>query len=283
MTEFLFAQSDYVYFGSGLALVLLAFGCFELVRAGQSLLPWSYLGYFALLQGLNAWLRLLLHAFGGQQTMVILCLIFTTASLGLLLEFARAGWQQLGHRGSSALACLGVAWVSNFRGPKGGGRPALVHALCSGVTGGVRGRRWCFGRQAHNRVGGLSPGRQCGPGGLRPDLWVWPPATPQLPVPPVEPGYLDGNHRSPCPDNSGYMRMAAIHPPVAVGTSVYPGGDGQIQSAGAPPPDLGHGPHHGDIAGFRLDVNPIPRQPGEAGNVDHQPALPAAVSILLEQ
>ena len=98
MTEFLFGQLDYAYFISGIALVLLALGCFMLVRANQRLLPWSWLGYFALLQGLNDWIRLLLHGFGVHQVTVMLCLTLTIVSFGLLLEFARAGWQDLKQR-----------------------------------------------------------------------------------------------------------------------------------------------------------------------------------------
>ncbi|MBM4289785.1 MAG: hypothetical protein FJ135_16875, partial [Deltaproteobacteria bacterium] len=98
MTEFFFGQLDYAYFASGLGLAFWALGCFMLLRAHQRLLPWRRLGYFALLQGLNDGIRLLLHAFGVHQATVVLCLALTATSFLLLLEFARAGWQELGHR-----------------------------------------------------------------------------------------------------------------------------------------------------------------------------------------
>ncbi len=142
MTEFLFGQLDYVYFCWGLALVLLAFKCFELVRAGRSLLPWSCLGYFALLQGLNEWIRLLLHAFGVHQaTTFILCLATTTVSFGLLLEFARAGWQDLDRRGPGRWllwVCFGLVIIGALWGLEGLGR-SLYYALAlpAGLGSGI--------------------------------------------------------------------------------------------------------------------------------------------------
>jgi len=98
MWAFLDQHLDVLIFSTGLALLVLALGAFMLVRAQDSRLPWKWLGFFALTQGISEWLRLALAFFGWQPASSMLFFFLKIVAAVFLGEFALTGWARLGGR-----------------------------------------------------------------------------------------------------------------------------------------------------------------------------------------
>ncbi|MGQ9921938.1 MAG: hypothetical protein ACUVRZ_11510, partial [Desulfobacca sp.] len=98
MLAFLDQHLDVIVFGNGLASLLLALAVFMLARAQDNRLPWKWLGYFGLTQGILEWLQLALAFFGWQPANSLLFFFLKMATAGCLGEFAVLGWAQLGGR-----------------------------------------------------------------------------------------------------------------------------------------------------------------------------------------
>jgi len=92
MNGFLKGQMDYILFLYGLSFFILAVICFlfhRFEREKTSNLPWSLLGMFALLHGLNEWLDMFAIIFQDNQPFSIVRLIVLSMSFLFLFEFGR--------------------------------------------------------------------------------------------------------------------------------------------------------------------------------------------------
>jgi PAS domain S-box-containing protein len=108
---------DYVQFVHGLLLLLLALALYRIRKAPQCQLPWPWLAWFGLLHGATEWLDLFAFGQGVPASVRLPWLVLSTASWGLLLEFARrvrrrqgdwspGAWLHLAPAGLIALATL---------------------------------------------------------------------------------------------------------------------------------------------------------------------------------
>ena len=62
MVEFILGQMDYAYFVYGLAFFLLAAAAQSLVASDERRLPWVWLAYFGIANGIYEWMLMLLPA-----------------------------------------------------------------------------------------------------------------------------------------------------------------------------------------------------------------------------
>ena len=90
--NFFVEQGDFILCLQGFALVFLAVGCGLLGRGSHLQLPWSWLGVFAFIVGLECWLELLTPIFQGQSVFIIGSWALRVMALVALLEFGRRGW-----------------------------------------------------------------------------------------------------------------------------------------------------------------------------------------------
>jgi diguanylate cyclase (GGDEF)-like protein len=91
MADFFKTQMDYIFFGYGLAFILMAGVCFGLRDPDRRSLPWKTLGAFGLIHGLNEWLDLLSLNFGDPAGLLPLRSLLLLSSFLFLAEFARSG------------------------------------------------------------------------------------------------------------------------------------------------------------------------------------------------
>jgi signal transduction histidine kinase/DNA-binding response OmpR family regulator len=140
LNAFLFGQSDYIHFLSGLASLLLAVMLWAMVRRADNRLPWRALAWFASFQAAYQWLEMLSVSLGESPLGRFAApTLFYVSFLALLLQ--PSGWKQwrtvfsfssavalLLYVFSAALIALGKvapAWNTAF---------FCFHALCATFT-----------------------------------------------------------------------------------------------------------------------------------------------------
>jgi PAS domain S-box-containing protein len=96
MTNFLLSQLDFIFFFYGLGFILLAGVCFVLDKSREYSLPWKWLGFFALIRGLNEWLEMLALSFGESTLFESVRITVLGISFLFLLEFGRLGLKSIG-------------------------------------------------------------------------------------------------------------------------------------------------------------------------------------------
>jgi two-component system, NtrC family, sensor kinase len=100
MIDFFKTQMDYIYFFYGLAFITLAAVCFIMVKGKKDRLPWSWVGFFALTQGIYEWLDIVKAFFGNSQVLNTAGLFLGVASFIFLIEFGRSGTAMLRGKGT---------------------------------------------------------------------------------------------------------------------------------------------------------------------------------------
>lgn len=91
-------QADYLVFLHGLTFILLALICRSLQRQTERVLPWKWLGFFALTHGVGTWLDLLVINNEKNTIYYLVCLGIETLSFMFLVEFGRASTTVNGKR-----------------------------------------------------------------------------------------------------------------------------------------------------------------------------------------
>jgi PAS domain S-box-containing protein len=89
MANFLMSQMDYLFFLHGLSFILLGTVCLALNRKKIRLLPWEFLAYFALSQGLQGWMELYFLDLFSPPELTYLRLGVLLVSSIFLFEFIR--------------------------------------------------------------------------------------------------------------------------------------------------------------------------------------------------
>ena len=107
MKELILRQMDYMHFQYGLAYILLAVTLFFGVRRHNHCLPWKWLAFFSLFQGVNEWSDMLLIYNGDSPAFTCARLCLMSLSFACLLEFGRVGRFGLMHQGEGTGAGLG--------------------------------------------------------------------------------------------------------------------------------------------------------------------------------
>ena len=122
LTEFFFAQKDYILFLYGFFFILLAIISLAF-RQSVERLPWKWMGLFALVYGIKKWLDMAALGLGDTIAFSVLRLGLATVSFFLLLEFGRAGWKAAGGREISrwihALPAFVIVVAAAFHGLPG--------------------------------------------------------------------------------------------------------------------------------------------------------------------
>ncbi|MFP4105511.1 MAG: PAS domain S-box protein [Phycisphaerae bacterium] len=100
MTELLYEQMDYLHFLVGLAMVVLAVGCWLLDRREQGQVGFRLLGGFALVWGLAEWLQVFVYMTAAQPAAPMIYIALRSAGLYFLFLFVGRG---LGRRAEPCL------------------------------------------------------------------------------------------------------------------------------------------------------------------------------------
>ena len=89
--HFLQSQMDYIYLLYALSFILLAASSQEMSRQTTIQLPWKYLGWFGLTQGIGDGLQVPAISLGDSFAFAVFRLLLLACSFSFLLEFGRAG------------------------------------------------------------------------------------------------------------------------------------------------------------------------------------------------
>ncbi len=131
MTEFLLSQMDYVFLSYGLAFIILAAAC--LGRPNRNdVMPWTWLGLFALIHGLNEWLDLLAISLGDSFWFASMRLALMGLSFAMLVEFARRGMPAASRRRLGLwvhLPLLGLVALGSLHGQLLGANVSCRYSL----------------------------------------------------------------------------------------------------------------------------------------------------------
>ena len=95
MGNIFLGQMDYIFFIYGLAFVLLSPICFFIPKSSKSSIPWNYLGFFALIHGINEWLDMLALSLGDNDLFMWTRVIVLAVSFICLVEFGRLTCERL--------------------------------------------------------------------------------------------------------------------------------------------------------------------------------------------
>lgn len=110
--DFISAQLDYIYFFYGLAFIILAAVCFVLSSRMREGLPWTVLGGFSIIHGLNEWLDLMALSVGDNDAFQAVRLLLLIISFLCLVEFGRAGMRAVVGKGPGRWIFLPLLVVS---------------------------------------------------------------------------------------------------------------------------------------------------------------------------
>ncbi|HNW43627.1 MAG TPA: hypothetical protein PKI19_03930 [Elusimicrobiales bacterium] len=148
------ANLDYIYFFCGAAFFVLSAVCLYLRKEKPAALAWRWLGYFALVAGVNKWLSLAAFTFADSLLFAGLRLAVMAVSFGLLFEFARRSQRGGGGAAPGApvyILFAAAALLGGFYG-FGGINAAVRYALglSSGLFAG-----WVVVRAARSLPGQL--------------------------------------------------------------------------------------------------------------------------------
>lgn len=107
MTE----QLDYIFFFYGFGFIVLATVCF-LSERNKSSLPWTWLGFFGLIHGLNEWLDMLTLSLGDSPLFKAMRICVMALSFICLVEFGRLGTMSILGKGPSRWITLSLFVIS---------------------------------------------------------------------------------------------------------------------------------------------------------------------------
>jgi len=134
---FITRQLDYIFFISGMALIIAALMCFLLQKKQRFRLPWKWLAFFCLGFACTQWLDMIAVGLGSLYWLQIAQLVLTALSFILLVEFGRLGTVAAGGKAPgrsilvpmTAVAALGASY----------GMPGLNVSIRGvfGLTGGL--------------------------------------------------------------------------------------------------------------------------------------------------
>ena len=137
LERFLQGQSDYLLFVSGLSFALLAVTCTFLHQQPAQRLPWAWLGFCGVTQGLGEWLEVLALSTGDGPAFSAIRLGIRALSFLSLLEFGRCGGRRLGGKDPGVWIYLPVVVAGALGGAAGlSGLNATVH-YALGLVGGI--------------------------------------------------------------------------------------------------------------------------------------------------
>jgi PAS domain S-box-containing protein len=130
-------QMDYIFFFKGLAFILvLAVTCLFRGDTSQRL-PWRWLGLFALMQGLSAWLSLVAMNFGEAASLKTLSYFLQIVSWVFLAEFGRSGIGGVQKRDSGLWLIALLLMLTGLGGLKGASGIEQVSRYTLGLAGGL--------------------------------------------------------------------------------------------------------------------------------------------------
>lgn len=95
MSDFLKGQYDYIYFFYGLSFLFLSIICFALGKERPARLPWSLLGLFGFLHGINTWIEVYIINSAQLRIFSIIRPGLLASAYLLLFEFARQGFSRI--------------------------------------------------------------------------------------------------------------------------------------------------------------------------------------------
>jgi hypothetical protein len=128
---------DYIFFFTGLAFILvLAVTCLFRGDASQRL-PWRWLGLFALMQGLAAWLSLVAMNFGDAASLKTIGYCLQIVSWVSLAEFGRSGISGLKGRDWGLWLLALLLMLTGLGGLKGWSGIQQVSRFTLGLAGGL--------------------------------------------------------------------------------------------------------------------------------------------------
>ncbi len=157
--QFLQQQLDYIFFFYGVSLIFLASICFGLPQAKSHRLPFTMLGIFGLIHGLNEWLDMVVLGLSDSAIFSIIRLGTMALSFIFLFEFARAGWIRLMGKGPGRWIYIPFSLIAVsglFAGQSGlnatirysfgliGGLWAAIVLLRTAKSGGIASRYFRF-------------------------------------------------------------------------------------------------------------------------------------------
>ena len=100
LAEFYATHLDFIYFAYGLLFLLLASICLALHRREleeqDAALPWRWLGWFALVYGINKWFDFIAYSIGDHTVFQDIRVWLSQVAFWFLLEFGRRGLHNLG-------------------------------------------------------------------------------------------------------------------------------------------------------------------------------------------
>jgi len=159
MYNFFNTQMDYIYFLYGLAFILLGTACFSGKRDRNTIVPWVWLGVFALVHGTMEWMELLSITLYDSPKFSILRSVVMAVSFAFLAEFGRSAMRRITSRGPGiyfvpvllAASFLGVFAglpafnvISRYTMALGGGMLAAVSLFIIRQQGQSREARCCL-------------------------------------------------------------------------------------------------------------------------------------------
>lgn len=137
MADFFQGQMDFILFFKGLAfLLVLAVTCLFRREASQ-VLPWRWLGFFGLAQGLASWLSLVALNFGGWFPLVLSGNLLQILSWVFLAEFGRSGISRLQKRDSGLWLIALLLMLTGLGGLKGWAGIDWASRYALGLIGGL--------------------------------------------------------------------------------------------------------------------------------------------------
>lgn len=159
MYNFFNTQMDYIYFLYGLAFILLGIACFSGKSDRNSIVPWVWLGIFALVHGSMEWMELLSITLQDSPGFSILRSVVMTVSFAFLAEFGRLAMRRITGRGPGkyfvpvlftaslfgfVAGLPGFIVISRYTMALGGGMQAAVSLLILRRRGLGREARCCL-------------------------------------------------------------------------------------------------------------------------------------------
>lgn len=137
MAFLLESQTDFIYFFSCLAHIILAAVCFTLGKAGNHRLPWVWLVLFGVARSIGEWLDLMTYSLGDNQVFGAARICIMAVSFLFLAEFGRSGMNRILGRGPGRWVLLPLLAVAVAGGLAGLSGLTAVTMCVMGLAGGA--------------------------------------------------------------------------------------------------------------------------------------------------
>ncbi|MFZ5448354.1 MAG: tetratricopeptide repeat protein [Thermodesulfobacteriota bacterium] len=130
-------QMDYIFFFQGLAFFLVLAVCCLFRGDAYQRLPWRWMGFFALAQGMAAWLSLVAINFADPAPLKTIGASLHLISWIFLMEFGRSGMNRNQGRDSGLWLVALLLMVTALGGLKGWSGIEFISRYTLGLTGGL--------------------------------------------------------------------------------------------------------------------------------------------------